>query len=47
MLDIPKGQEILEELGLKYYQEVDCCILSYQNKTLGVIEIIEGRAIYY
>lgn len=47
MLDLSEGKEILEELGLKDYQGVGCCILGYPNKTLGVKEIKEGRVIYY
>lgn len=47
MLDLPEGQKILEEMGLKEYQGVGCCILGYPNKTPGTKKIKEDRVLYY
>ena len=48
MLELPKGKEILKELGLSNYEGVGCCILGYPDKPqAGERKTKEGRVIRY
>lgn len=47
MLELPEGKAVLDELGLKGYEGIGCCILGYPAQELGEKRIKPNRVLRY